>query len=227
MSRCAIAHERDLMQYFARRADGAIILATEADKGKSYLCPECGGPLRARGGDVRKRHFFHLAATNCRQNSKSLAHLMTQIHLQKKLPGSKLEVPIGRRIADLYWPQGKLVYEVQCSPILGSELLARNSDYGALGIRVIWIFHTRRFNRRRITAAEAVLRNQVYFYTDIDAEGRGTIFSQEREIESGRVLRWGRREMANLLQPKKNPDRQVARKRGWYRKFLRRLIEKG
>ena len=59
------------------------------------------------------------------------------------------------------------------------------SAYGSLGYSVVWILHERSFNKWRVTAAEQLLSNHPFYYTDIDADGRGTIYDQLDLIEKG------------------------------------------
>ncbi len=86
--------------------------------------------------------------------------------------------PIILRIADLYWPSVKIVFEIQCSPISKVEIASRNRDYARIGITVVWIFHERRFNRRFLSQAERFARKKVAYYTNINSKGRGFIYDQ-------------------------------------------------
>lgn len=178
------------MQLFARNSDNDIISASEALKGKAYFCLECSGALRVRGGRERRCHFYHLAHNRlCRQSGKSLVHLQVQCSIRDALPLGEGELEkrfdaIGR-IGDVVWERKKLIFEVQCSAITAEEIKERNSDYQALGYRVIWILHDRRYNKRRLTAAEEFLQEAPHYFTNIDEMGRGEIYDQIASIDKG------------------------------------------
>lgn len=190
------------MQLYAKDPCGTIHAAHHAARRTDYFCLECSGPLRRRGGMHRQAHFYHLNPTQeCRQSGKTIEHLQVQIYLHE-LTGAALEVPfepIGR-IADLYWEEQKIIFEVQCSPISAAEVAARNRDYKSLGLYPIWILHGRRFNRLRLTAAELFLRSSPHYFTNIDREGYGFIYDQGSVIARG--FRRGKQEPI-LVDPSK------------------------
>ena len=159
------------------------ITADSAKKGTNYLCPECFSPVRARSGPHRRPHFYHIAKNSlCRQNGKTLFHLETQFAIQKELPEgeSLLEVPFPTisRIADVAWTPQKLVFEVQYSPISHAEAKKRTEDYEGLGFQVVWILHDKRFNRRRLSSAEAFLASRDCYFSSIGEKGKGEIYDQ-------------------------------------------------
>jgi competence protein CoiA len=134
-----------------------------------------------REGFFKKRHFYHLKGHRCSfGGGKTLEHLEIQKYICSEVPQIQMEVafPIILRIADLYWPSLKLVFEIQCSPISKKELASRNRDYSRIGITVIWIFHERRFNRRFASPSERFARKKVAYYTNINSKGRGFIYDQ-------------------------------------------------
>lgn len=179
------------MQLFALDENEIPISAIRAVKQRDYTCVECRGTVRLRSGIHRRKHFFHVnAAPSCRLNGKSLVHLQTQCVLQSRLPKEEcqLEVPFPsiKRIADVVWESKKIVFEIQCSPITREEVLLRNKDYLGAGYQVVWIFHDRRFNRKRMTGAELALReNSPFYFTDIDQEGKGIIYDQLDSVKKG------------------------------------------
>ena len=165
------------MQLFAFSSDGKLVPVDRATPGQTYICPECSGPLKLRLGSGGIPNFYHPRRT---KHCKSPAHLQVQRHLQTLLPGSILEHPfptIGR-IADVYWPDQKRIFEVQCSPITPREIAARNADYARLNCHVVWLLHDARYNKGRLTKAERSLQGQPHYYTDIDATGKGQIYLQ-------------------------------------------------
>jgi len=135
------------MQIFAYSDQEKLISVEEALKGVDYLCPGCKGRVRLKRGFTRKHHFFHVGKKPCRFSQKGNLHLQIQLQLKKKFPSSLLEArfPTIDRIADLYVPNDKLIFEVQCSPISPQEALSRNADYAKLGLTVHWILFDGRY----------------------------------------------------------------------------------
>jgi competence protein CoiA len=151
----------------------SVISAPEALREFVYLCPECRGPVRKRGGrkrggNRRQAHFYHVRRPlHCRQHGKSLAHLQIQLHLKSLIPNLILEKRVAGRIADTLWEEEKIVFEVQCSPLSLEEAQDRCQDYTALGYTPVWILHDKEFNGRRLSPAEAFLRRHTpTYFTD-------------------------------------------------------------
>lgn len=161
--------------------ESRLISALEADKGKNYLCPQCVAPVRVRQGDYRQSHFFHLSQNSrCRQSQKGEVHLTIQKMIHHMFPGSVMEKPypeIGR-IADVADEEGKVIYEIQYSPISLREAKERSQDYESLGYSVVWLLHQETFNREIVTPGEFFLRTKTCYYTNIDEKGNGVIFDQ-------------------------------------------------
>ncbi len=172
------------MQLIALNQDHLPVTAVAAKRHVDYLCPECLTRVRLRYGPILQPHFYHLEPpSSCRQNGKSLPHLKTQLHLQEQLPPDKsfLEHPfpsIGR-IADLFWEEKNIIFEVQCSTISKEEAEARCRDYTSLGLYIVWILHTKQFNKKSLSAAEKFLTaEQTCYFTNINEKGQGVIFDQ-------------------------------------------------
>jgi competence protein CoiA len=185
------------MQIYAIDALGNLIQAQNAERFETYICPECGSRLRIRGGRLRKFHFFHLQPAQCRSHSKSLTHLHIQLILQKMLAPERVilehRFPQIGRIADVVWPAKKIIFEVQVSPISAAEVKARNQDYKQMGYQVIWILHDRRFNRYRLTPAEAQLRFSTHYFTNINSFGKGFFYDQHSLVQAKKRIRRSRR----------------------------------
>lgn len=177
-----------------------LVLASHAVRDRSYLCPECHGFVRIRGGGRRQIHFYHARRpASCRQHGKSLAHLQIQLHLKSLIPSLTLEKRFESRIADAHWAEKKIVFEVQCSPITLQEAKTRCEDYLKLGFTPVWILHDRRFNRYKLTPAEEYLRCQTTtFYTD----GR-TIYDQFDVCQDFRRIFRGPKILVNPAKPQK------------------------
>ncbi len=180
------------MQLIAR--DGAETISTaRALKGKIYHCPECNSPLRLRSGPHRKAHFYHsLAQKHCRQNQKTLEHLELQLKLLALFgpENTSMEHPFPEvnRIADIAWHQHKTVFEVQCSPISLAEAKTRCEDYAKAGYRLIWILHEKRYNQKKLSAAEAYLRTVPCYFTNVNQRGEGIIYDQFEVLQGCRRL---------------------------------------
>lgn len=146
----------------------SLILASHAARDQSYVCPECHGLVRKRGGERRQTHFYHVRRpASCRQHGKSLAHLQIQLHLKSLIPSLSLEKKFPSRIADACWNEEKIVFEIQCSPISLEEAKNRNEDYLKEGFTPVWILLDRRYNRARLSPAEEYLRTHTTtFFTD-------------------------------------------------------------
>lgn len=169
------------MQLYAFK-EGICVLATHAEKGRDYLCPECGCPVRIRSGPHRQIHFYHLRLSkNCRQSGKSEEHLRAQLYLLDLLKGEaqmETHFPSIGRIADIAWHTRKIVFEVQCSSISLSEAKARISDYRSLGYETVFILHEKKFNRKNVSAAEIFLRSLPCYFINSDKKNVNKIYDQ-------------------------------------------------
>lgn len=128
------------MQLYAFDVNNRLVFSSHAHKQKNYICPECKGIVRLRGGLQRQNHFFHQEAVRtCRQSGKSVQHLAVQYFFLDRLPEGECALehsfPEIGRIGDVVWFQEKIVFEIQCSFITAAEVQARNSDYASLDIR--------------------------------------------------------------------------------------------
>lgn len=171
------------MQIYALDALQQLICADHAVKQTDYSCPECGGVVRVRRGTCRQPHFYHLLpSSSCYQSGKSLTHLEVQKYFLRQLPEQEVVLerrfPEINRIADVVWVPKKIVFEIQCSAITVEEIMSRNRDYTLQGYTVVWILHTKRFNKHRITSAERVLMGLPCYFTDMDEEGFGAIYDR-------------------------------------------------
>lgn len=161
----------------------APVSAKQAIKGNTYVCPECGAPLRVRQGPLKQAHFYHLRRPrSCHLSQKSEEHLRAQLRLLD-LIGEKeggIEVPFVpiHRIADVVWRARKIVFEIQCSPISLEEVEARCADYDSVGYSVVWILHDKQFNKRALSAAEFFLRERGCYFTNMNRQGEGIIYDQ-------------------------------------------------
>ncbi len=174
------------MQLYALGESGAIF-ASDAKKKKNYQCAECGRDVRVRRGAFRKPHFFHIGkSSHCREANKSLLHLELQKHLLSSLgEGAGMEVPfpsIGR-IADVFWPSKKIVFEIQCSPMSEEEAKARSRDYASLGLQVVWLLRDRIFRKNK-----HFLRQQGAYFFRQEKGGRFFLYDEWSSFSSSVLL---------------------------------------
>jgi competence protein CoiA len=203
------------MQLYAYDENEKVIEANQALKQKDYRCLECQGTVRKRSGNHRKSHFYHLKESNCRLSNKTLVHLQVQHHIQSLLPEVHLEYrfPKISRIADVAWIDQKIIFEIQFSPITKEEVQKRNLDYASLGFVVVWILHDRRFNQRKMTAAENFLQNFPHYFTNINKEGEGIIYDQLDCINFGIRNKYSKSLPIFLNKPYKSKDVPIFFKR--------------
>jgi competence protein CoiA len=168
---------------------GKPLFASDAEKGKSYQCPECNAPVRVRGGPSRQIHFYHpVLPKKCRQHEKSQEHIRLQWKLFELFGPSESQIecpfPTIGRIADVVWHPKKLIFEIQCSPIPLEEVQCRILDYNLAGYEVVWILHDKQFNKKNLSAAEHFLRNIPCYFTNIDKTGFGIVYDQFEVIKN-------------------------------------------
>lgn len=175
------------MQIYAYDSEGTVTSAVKARRGIDYFCPECQKILRLKSGLYRHPHFFHLdPAPSCRQNGKSLTHLSIQNKIASIFPPGTIALEkqyahIGR-IADCAWEEGKIIFEIQCSPISLTEIEERTRDYELSGYHVIWILHEKTFSPYKNTQASLFLQARPFCYTSMSANGKG-LFYKERPLD--------------------------------------------
>lgn len=178
------------MQLCALDSNDKLIYAAQAVKQHDYFCLECRQKVRKRSGIHRQAHFYHLQPNQaCRLHAKGMVHLMVQNTLKEILPEGEVQLEyrfdgIGR-IADVAWLPRRLIFEVQCSPITAEEVAARNAAYASAGFQVVWILHDARYNQKRLSAAEDVLRLHPHYFTNMDEAGQGMIYDHFSLIDKG------------------------------------------
>ncbi|MBS0635660.1 MAG: hypothetical protein JSR37_09380 [Verrucomicrobia bacterium] len=159
------------MQLYALDSAGKKCSIYAAQKGNDYFCLECNSRLRARRGRFCRPHFYHIYdVASCRQSGKTEAHIAIQRLIGEQIGAHKTQEELRfdsiGRIADVAWPEKKLIFEVQCSPISAEEVEARNRDYASIGWNVIWVLHDKRFNKRRLSDAETFLLSHPHYFSD-------------------------------------------------------------
>lgn len=134
----AVANEKD-------------VFAWSAQRGETFLCPECKKEVVLKRGHIKIPHFAHKPPTSCSwATGESRAHMLAKIHFYEKFlkkgVRAELEHVItglhGDRRADVMaWaPNGqRYAIELQHTPICSDDLERRTLSYLSMGIRVIWI----------------------------------------------------------------------------------------
>lgn len=123
----------------AKSDNGMLIWADDADKGKKYTCPVCGGEVILRAGDINVPHFAH-RGFECLD---TWTYDMSEWHrrMQSNFPLECREVVLSKdgeiHRADIL--QDGVVVEFQHSPLSDSEFQDRNAFYRSFGYRVVWI----------------------------------------------------------------------------------------
>ncbi len=129
--------------FFAFDLDGKRVFIDEAESGKEYFCPQCGGRLVIKkDGLVRIHHFAH-KNSGC---SDSWHYDMSEWHQrwQSRFPAENQEITKTyngqKHRADVLIESHKVVFEFQHSPLSAEEFHDRNCFYQSLGYKVIWVF---------------------------------------------------------------------------------------
>lgn len=130
--------------YIAVDENGNRIDAFDADKGNSYFCPVCGGPVILRAGLVNTRHFAHVVDGKC---DDSWTYDMSEWHrrMQSFFPAENREVIVKHdgkiHRADVL--VGNIAIEMQHSQISAEEFNDRNKFFESAGYRLVWVFDVR------------------------------------------------------------------------------------
>lgn len=209
------------MQLFAFGEQGNVHIS-DAEKGKNYNCLGCNGIIRAKKGRIKQPHFYHIKKTSfCREANKSLLHLQMQEHLLSILPKNEavMEKPFPKikRIADVFWQNQKIIFEIQCSPISEEEVQARNQDYRSMGFKVVWLLSDRLFNKKKCKKSELVLRKEgAYFFS---VKKGITIYDQSEKFRGLFRVYFGPMLISLLDRPK-----EILLKKGYPDQLLHRKI---
>jgi len=215
------------MQTHALDKKNQLISITFAQKQVDYLCPKCKQGVRLKKGTFRAPHFYHLSSKSCTENKMSDEHNRVQLFLQREIGKEDVLLEhrfeaIGR-IADVAWPDKKLIFEVQCSPISKKEVRGRIRDYRKMGYQVIWILHVRTFNNQRLLPAERWLsRHHPHYYTNMDASGNGVIYDQ-LSIDRGK---YRKKKSMRLAIKINHPTTVFLLHPGYLPPFLARILKK-
>lgn len=111
----------------------------------TFYCPDCGGVVLLKIGDIKIPHFAHKSLSACGSSEpESSIHLLGKILLHqffidKKIPAEiETYLPTIRQRADIFVNRRTAV-EFQCSPISASNVSKRSSAYSGQGFEFVWI----------------------------------------------------------------------------------------
>ena len=114
--------------------------AIDAIKGKEYSCPECGGCVIPKKGEIKVPHYAHYGC----ECSDRWNYDMSEWHMEKQeyFDEQYREVVCsdGKRTHRADILKDGVVLEFQHSPISAEEFNDRNNFYMSLGYRVVWVF---------------------------------------------------------------------------------------
>lgn len=104
-----------------------------AAPGRDATCPQCGGRVIAKCGDIKIPHFAHATLEDC----DTWTEPETAWHHAWKLsaPEHRREVVIGNHRADAVDPHG-VVFEFQHSHLAPAAIHEREDHYG----NMVWVF---------------------------------------------------------------------------------------
>lgn len=123
--------------------------SSDSKRGEDYRCPACSHPVGLKAGRVVIPHFAHKAEAVCahyegetrwhRQAKSTIAD-----YLRRQGHAVEIEFRIGPRIADVFMPETRRVYEVQISPMDLDGLYQRSADYARHGCKTCWVLPLKR-----------------------------------------------------------------------------------
>lgn len=127
------------------------IEAENAERGLTYVCPECRDGVFLKRGRIKMAHFAHRSPTSCAWAvGETLAHLQakklfrdcfTSRGLQSEVEFVVPSLPKNRRADVMVWsPRGKqFAFELQHSNIGIPEIECRAFSYAGAGIAQMWL----------------------------------------------------------------------------------------
>jgi|JI9StandDraft_1071089.scaffolds.fasta_scaffold10773_5 hypothetical protein len=135
-------------------------------------------------------------------------HRAIQERLVSTLPKGEvvLEKPIGAHRADVLWEKEKIVFEIQCSPLSLEDAVARSRSYQEKGFALVWILHTKTFNRKRLTSTEIFLRTLPCYYTAMTSRTVLGFYDQVEVIKEMRRVFTSKPLSIDFTKPLRNPN---------------------
>ena len=125
---------------FANDEKGNRIFALFADKKKKYTCPECGGSVILKSGEIKIPHYAHYdcECTDRWNYDMSEWHMEKQEYFDEQY--REVVCRSGRQTHRADILKDGVVLEFQHSLITAEEFNERNSFYMSLGYKVAWVF---------------------------------------------------------------------------------------
>ena len=88
---------------YGKAEDGALVLPEDADKTKTYVCPECDSPLILKKGAIKRAHFAHRSTQEC--NGETVLHRIGKVLLKcvvESAMNQDADIKIHCRCAECY-----------------------------------------------------------------------------------------------------------------------------
>lgn len=119
----------------------------------TFLCPQCGNPVRLKIGQVMIPHFAHIVLTNCLTSfseRESPTHLKGKLQLADFFQSKGIEVVVESYLPTIEQRPDLLIrlnkkrfaIEFQCSVIPTLDIDKRSQGYLKIGITPIWLLRT-------------------------------------------------------------------------------------
>jgi len=133
-------------------SEGTRVEAWVAEKGPTYMCPNCKAELVLKKGQIKIHHFAHKPPVTCSwARGETEAHLKAKMLLHDAFAARGLRVEVecevlstaGDRRADvLVWGrkgETRVAFEVQHQPLDFGAIERRTLAYMAAGVPVVWV----------------------------------------------------------------------------------------
>lgn len=117
----------------------------EGFRGLKFFCISCGEQVRLKNGQIKIAHFAHISRKYCHSFSEGETeeHLFLKQALANWCERDGLEYQVEAYLPELSQRPdlliGRIVLEVQCSPISKEMLIQRTNSYLGAGYYPIWI----------------------------------------------------------------------------------------
>lgn len=155
--------------------DNKEVFADTFTAGKNITCPNCEQKMIFINPIAHIiKHFRHKVECPYSTEPESIEHIEMKGFFMNKITEARIEVKIGKRIADVV--VNGVVIECQVSSISLKEIRERNKDYNNNGYYVIWILHRKNY------AIEEKQTKIVERYLQTNNYGRFYLFNKDEII---------------------------------------------
>lgn len=124
-------------------------------KNQSYFCPVCKQPLLIKNGKVKIPHFAHYNSNNCciYSEGETYEHLALKQAFAKWCEKDAIPYELEKYLPKVNQRPdllvGKIVLEIQCSPLSVQRLVERTKNYQKYGYLPIWICGKKLFSNQQ------------------------------------------------------------------------------